>query len=68
MCWGGGVQGDEADGGTQASGAVVRVGPVQKLVFVEGPEALSEYDGHHICVYLTDEGDGRGNVSSVGTY
>eukprot|EP00904_Undaria_pinnatifida_P007651 jgi/Undpi1/4015/HiC_scaffold_16.g07383.m1 len=50
------TRGDEADGGTQASGAVVRVGPVQKLVFVEGPEALSEYDGHHICVYLTDEG------------
>lgn len=38
-------------------GAVVRVGPVQYLAFVEGEEALpEEYDGHHICVYLTEEG------------
>eukprot|EP00904_Undaria_pinnatifida_P007652 jgi/Undpi1/4016/HiC_scaffold_16.g07384.m1 len=50
------TRGDETDGGTQASGVVVRVGPVQKLVFVEEPEAPPEYDGHHICVYLTDEG------------
>lgn len=38
-------------------GAVVRVGPVQYLAFVEGEEPLpEEYDGHHICVYLTEEG------------
>lgn len=35
----------------------MRVGPVQHLAFVEGDEALpEEYDGHHICVYLTEEG------------
>lgn len=39
------------------TGAVVRVGPVQHLAFVEGEEAMpEEYDGHHICVYLTEEG------------
>lgn len=59
------MQGDGVDGDNQAAGTVVRVGPVQRLAFVEGREALPEYDGHHICVYLTDEGDGRGNVSSV---
>lgn len=41
-----------------AKEAVVRVGPVQYLAFVEGEEALpEEYDGHHICVYLTEEGE-----------
>lgn len=42
------------------TGAVVRVGPVQHLAFVEGEETLpEEYDGHHICVYLTEEGGRR---------
>lgn len=36
---------------------VVRVGPVQHLAFVEGEGALPDYDGHHICLYLTEEGD-----------
>ena len=41
----------------KVTAAVVRVGPVQHLAFVEGEEALpEEYDGHHICVYLTEEG------------
>lgn len=39
-----------------AAGVVVRVGPAQHLGFLEGDEALPEYDGHHICVYLSDEG------------
>lgn len=59
------MQGDGGDGGTQAAGAVVRVGPVQHLAFVEGREALPEYDGHHICVYLTDEGNDSGGFSRV---
>ena len=59
------MQGGGIDGDNQAAGTVVRVGPVQQLAFVEGVEALPEYDGHHICVYLTDEGDGQGNASNV---
>ncbi|CBJ27429.1 conserved unknown protein [Ectocarpus siliculosus] len=43
----------------RGTAAVVRVGPVQHLAFVEEEdEALlqQEYDGHHICVYLPEEG------------
>lgn len=54
------MQGDGIDDGNQTAGTVVRVGPVQQLAFVEGEETLPEYDGHHICVYLSDEGDDRG--------
>ncbi|CAM9591845.1 unnamed protein product [Ectocarpus sp. 4 AP-2014] len=39
--------------------AVVRVGPVQHLAFVEEEDETllpQEYDGHHICVYLPEEG------------
>lgn len=43
-----------------AAAAIVRVGPVQHLEFVEeGDETLQapdEYDGHHICIYLSEEG------------
>lgn len=49
----------ETDGETEEAtvrGAVVRVGPVQHLAFVEDEEELPEYDGHHICVYLSEEG------------
>ncbi|CAM9301452.1 unnamed protein product [Ectocarpus fasciculatus] len=49
------TEAERTDGAT----AVVRVGPVQHLVFVEEEdEALlpQEYDGHHICVYLPEEG------------
>ncbi|CAM9589596.1 unnamed protein product [Ascophyllum nodosum] len=42
--------------GPMTGGAFVRVGPVQHLGFVEAEEALPEYDGHHICLYMTDEG------------
>eukprot|EP00752_Nemacystus_decipiens_P014340 g12758.t1 len=58
----GGCAAEEGGGSREMScsattGAVVRVGPVQHLAFVEGEEALpEEYDGHHICVYLTEEG------------
>lgn len=47
-------------GSTQTAGTVVRAGPVQQLEFVEEPAPLPEYDGHHICVYLTVEGEDRG--------
>ncbi|CAM9372188.1 unnamed protein product [Pylaiella littoralis] len=55
-----------AEGGTgvqtcsmgEAKTAVVRVGPVQYLAFVErgGGAPPKEYDGHHVCVYLSEEG------------
>lgn len=56
--------GRAASGGRLAqearAGVVVRVGPAQHLGFWEpaaGEEdVLPEYDGHHICVYLSDEG------------
>ena len=43
--------------GPMTGGAFVRVGPVQHLGFVEAEEMLPEYDGHHICLYMTDKGD-----------
>lgn len=56
----------------RGTAAVVRVGPVQHLAFVEEEdEALlqQEYDGHHICVYLPEEGgavpDGRRNQKRI---
>lgn len=47
----------ERTGSTEEVGALVRVGPAQHLGFFEHEEALPEWDGHHICVYLSDEGD-----------
>jgi hypothetical protein len=34
--------------------AVVSVGPGQELIFGESSEALPDYDGHHIAVYVAD--------------
>lgn len=59
------VQGGELDGGTQGAGAVIRVGPVQKLEFVEEKTAKGNHDGHHICVYVTPEGENCGEISGV---
>lgn len=57
-----GTQGCSAVGGNGANeggvvGVLVRVGPTQHLGFLESGETLPEYDGHHICVYLGDEGE-----------
>ncbi|CAN0211131.1 unnamed protein product, partial [Hapterophycus canaliculatus] len=55
--------------GTRAA-AVVRVGPVQHLAFVEEEDkalhAPAEYDGHHICVYLSEEGFRRSYAQAEG--
>ncbi|CAM9209747.1 unnamed protein product [Choristocarpus tenellus] len=45
-------------GGGRRVGALVRTGPSQHLGFFEveeGEEAPSSYDGHHVCLYLTEE-------------
>ncbi|CAM9145366.1 unnamed protein product [Scytosiphon promiscuus] len=52
--------GARGTGAAAAAAAVVRVGPVQHLEFIEEADAAlhapEEYDGHHICVYLSEEG------------
>lgn len=53
---GGGGGGGEGGQAPAAAGAVVRVGPAQHLGFFESDETLPPWDGHHVCVYLSDEG------------